>query len=495
MPSRQPGRRAIVVASIIGLAITLIWAATFRRLYLNAHPLGTWEQSACHDVVADAPATSGADDVWIAVHATVPYGFRGIASTREVMCAFRSSDGALLRRFVLQRPLPTPPSSPVITARLAHDVLYVEEGPDICAFSATTGSQLWCQTTQASGYPGELLVTDDAVLHKANGALEAFDPLTGAQLWHEDLGDALFLQTTTERHTFAVSTDTIYAGRNDPLSADPGKPDRRLMFCARAARTGEQHWCESLGVGTLGIAGVTVGQGIAFVVVSGPMGAQQTPPRLYGLRATDGTVLWQQQLDCNGAWAPLLAYAPDTSSTASSSLLVATPQCSDTTNTNPPFLGEILALGASDGTVRWRATPGTLLAVAVADSTVYLDTVEMRNGQSVATASDIFALRLSDASQIWHTHLSTPVTTLTLAGDMIYSLTGSAFYGGPLTPASIYALRRADGGELWQSTGCSAGLDPYFWHDHILRHEQSAPVWCHWLSAPPYTATVNPVLH
>lgn len=504
MPTRRPGRRAIIVASIIGLCIILIWAAAFRVLYVKTHPLGAWEESACQHTAPGVPAAQDGGEVLVGVAADVPLPSPGFiyratpyVSTREVICVFRSSDGALVNRFVLPFPryrydsrsgpnFNTPDDSqsgphyntPSVM-RQAHDTLYVATGEQICAFHITNGSQLWCQARQPSPTLGELVVNDNVLLLNTENTLEALDPSSGALLWHDTINDDVYrsLQGPVI-HSFAESNGTIYAEHIDSSSSDPAATNRRLALCARDERTGNPLWCQPLAPSDLSVAGVEVGGGSVFAYLSSTA-SNQSETRLYALRASDGKLLWQQPLECIGSTAPFMAYSPAADAAGGSSLLVALSQCK-APGGDPPFHNEVLVLRPADGSVQWKSTPASLLDVAVANGIAYLDTLESRNGQSVATVADIRALRLSDASPVWRARISSPVTRLALAGDTLYALTSPSASVTPSPSVSFIALRRTDGGELWQATSCGGQVDPLIWHDRLLGNEHGAPVWCHW---------------
>lgn len=496
MPSRQPGRRAIIVASIIGLCITLIWAATFRRLYLNTHPLATWEQSTCRDSAPDAANTPpSAGEVLVGVQALVPTGFRGVGfPTHLVMCAFRAGDGALVRRFLLPGRMSASDRNPTFSIlRQIGGTLYVSTNDGrICALHATGGELLWCQTTQPYAVSAELIVADDVVFNKTGSLLEAFDTHDGTPLWQTNLNDYTAYSQTHQAQTFVASAGKVYVGKRVPLSDNPVQGT--LTFCARAARTGIPDWCQTFGAGALSVTRVELGGDIIFAFVNDSSSTNQTIPLLYALRATDGTVLWKRQLDCASASPPLTAFIPDASASGNGTLLLAEPQCDGSVSFYQSLLRSLIALRAGDGAPRWTATPGVLTDLAVADGVVYLDTPEIGDGKSIVKATTIQALRIADASLIWRFRMPALSPRLTITGDTLLALTGPSVVPPPSYTPVVYALRRADGSELWQSTGCNANLDPYFWHDHILRHEQSAPVWCHWPAIDNYSQTLYPVL-
>ena len=497
MPTRQPGRRAIIVASIIGLIITLIWAATFRQFYLSTHPLGTWEQSTCRDTASDASNTSASDELLVGIQAEVPPGgFRGaLLATRTVMCGLRASDGALMRRFLLLgRERTTFNNFTFSPLWEVGDTLYITTNDGrICAIHATDGKQMWCHTTQQSSFSSELIVANGVVFRKSGSLLEAFDARDGTPLWNDNLNDGAYVPPQPHQpQTFVASGGSIYVGRNDPTSGGPA--DRAFTFCARAARTGTPNWCQTLGTGQFSIARVEQGNGIVFAFLDEQNSNQPITPHIYALRTSDGKVLWHRQLDCAGLVAPLMAFAPDANQGTNGTLLVATPQCDAGANDNLTVLRRLIALRPDDGTPLWTTTPGAVADLAVVDGVMYLDTVEIVSGESTVKATTVLALRVADASQVWHFRVTGLVPKLVLKGDTIYVLTGPYNLAALTYTQTLYALRRADGGELWQSTGCGAVVDPAFWHDRILQHEQGAPVWCHWLAGSNNTVSLNPAL-
>lgn len=492
MPTRQPGRRAIIVASIMGLCIILIWAATFRAIYLHTYPLATWEQSTCRDTISDASNTPPSDEVLVGIQASVPPGFRGAGiPTRAVVCALRISDGALVHRYLLPgRVASARPVNPSVgTLRQSGNTLYVYTyDGQLCAFHATGGEPLWCHTTQPYGGSAELIVADGVVFSKAGPRFNVLDAYDGALLWQENLNDNTY-SPSQQTQTFVVSGAKVYIGKNNLVPDNLAKST--FSICARAARTGSPDWCQPLGTGMRSLARVELGGDTIFAFVKD---TSPSPPVLYALRATDGNILWQRQFSCPGIWPPVMAYAPDVNASGRGVLLFGEPPCDGNASKLPDTPSKLLALRADDGTPLWTVTPGALAGIAVADGNVYLDIPEIANGESVVRATTIQALRVADASPVWRFRMPALTTRLVLTGDTLVALAGP-FSLAPASPVqSLYALRRASGAELWQSTGCNANLDPYFWHDRILRHEQSAPVWCHWLMANPYSVLLNPVL-
>jgi outer membrane protein assembly factor BamB len=493
MPSRQPGRRAIIVGSIMGLCIALIWVATFRVLYLNTHPLGAWEQSTCRDTAADVSNTPTTDAVLISVQGLAPPGgFRGAGiPTRVVMCALRTSDGALVRRFLLPGREGADTSNPIFSVlRQVGDKLYIAEGVGrICAIHVSDGERLWCHATQAPLYRSELIVADGVVFSKSSNLIEAFDARDGTPLWHDNLYNNINTETN-QAQTFAVSGGTVYVGRNDPTSGD--QTNGTLTFCARASRAGTIGWCRALGTGKLALARVELGDDTIFAIVR-DLNNQQTP-LLYALRISDGKALWQRQFDCASPWTLLTAYVPDANTASRGTLLLAKEQCGSNAGAYPSRHNDLLALRAGDGTPLWAATLGPLADLAVADGIVYLDSPEIVNGESAVRTTTILALRTVDASQAWRIRIPTLAPRLALTGNIVVALTGDFPVAATSPAQTMYALRRTDGSELWRSAGCDAPVDPVFWHDHILQHEQGAPVWCHWPAMYNSTGTLTPVL-
>jgi outer membrane protein assembly factor BamB len=117
---------------------------------------------------------------------------------------------------------------------------------------------------------------------------------------------------------------------------------------------------------------------------------------------------------------------------------------------DPPVeYGVLAALSARDGSLVWKqAVSFDLSSPLVSDGVIYLRTDTLQTRRAPATGT-LLALRAADGANIWRSPLDRLAYPVQLVDGVLFA--GSAVqHGDQEFELAVYALRAADGGELWQ---------------------------------------------
>jgi outer membrane protein assembly factor BamB len=265
-------------------------------------------------------------------------------------------------------------------------------------------------------------------LNTKDGTAYALRPTDGSILWQRriDQGGQNFAQEPTISHGivyFSSNNGSIYALRasdgallwHHALGGIPDQPVGSngtiiyigtLSGAVYALRTsdGSQVWRHSMSIPNAFVLAVIDGRVYAY------------SDGLYVLRASDGSVIWRNEMV----------------KFASRSLVVSNGKVYI-----PSLLTGIEVLRASDGLfLRLLPMQGELASA---------------NGNLYISGSEVYALRTSDDSTIWHVQSDCLTGRLSLSNGVIYmSVSLATSNSDSKIIASVCALRTSDGKQLWR---------------------------------------------
>lgn len=232
------------------------------------------------------------------------------------------------------------------------------------------------------------------------GPLYALNAAEGTERWRYDIRDYSFVPT--------VAGDTVYV------------PDSIGNIAALAAGDGSERWMAE--VGEVDAKAVAVDDDAVYVGID-----TSGNDNLIALDRTDGSRRWTFRAESD----PLAECDRDTEFCFDA--IRTTPTVHDVTVYVGTNDGWVVAVDATEGTERWRATTAesVLASLAVADGTVY----------AASTDGALYALATADGAQRWRTQLADGLNAEpAVAGDTV--LVGD-LEGG------VTALSTADGSERW----------------------------------------------
>lgn len=311
----------------------------------------------------------------------------------------------------------------------AHDLLYIASSDGIVlalraddgavAWKVETGGDPHCQPILANG----LLYVDEPDLLHDEGVLYAFDARTGAVRWkyaYQGITSSLLL-----------ADGILYAGAGS-ITRHQG-----AVFAIRAS-DGAQVWNRDFAPYEPTLVAMNAG-----VLFGGTVDGAQV-----ALRVGDGGIAWQTA-------SRAIASAPPTLS--GDTLYVA----SDV----------LLALNASDGSVRWQQSPPEHIAnhaPVVANGVVYVG------------SSTVYAFQASEGAPLWRTQIGNGMNAPVPVGDVVYA--------GSEQQNTLTALSASTGTPLWtHPTGYGVTLPVvvdetiYIGSDSIsaLRTRDGTSLWSH----------------
>jgi outer membrane protein assembly factor BamB len=339
-------------------------------------------------------------------------------------------------------PTPTGPRPPVplgvylstnfpqTTSGVGYDALY--------AFNASDGSQRWQHNT---GQNFEDVALGTSVIYLAvNGVIHAIDTSNNQELWHYKTGEQF--------------APLIADGR--AILALPDADQQHTQVLALDANTGATLWQTEVAADTLpdGIASPVGVVGVAggMIFLSGGGG-------LKALNETNGALLWNQKipggpLSVNqvsnglvyviggGSRATLLALNASDGSVRwqfpkSSGVTIVGEQTVVANGnvflvTEGPASAQVIALKGGDGSVRWQKPFQHEMV-----DTWFMD----QNGLYVGLQGTVQALNASDGSSKWQRQISTGFSGIGAAGD------GVAYSESP--HGGLVFFHTSDGSVLW----------------------------------------------
>ncbi|HEU5348081.1 MAG TPA: PQQ-binding-like beta-propeller repeat protein [Ktedonobacterales bacterium] len=362
----------------------------------------------------------------------------------------------------------TPSHASTMPSMAARDgVLYLSDG-DLYAMHARDGRLLWQTSIGGGAFVSPLTVQGNMVYVESSGTVYAVRLGNGQLAWHAAVGaglnallaygatvyvaagnaggvTALDASDGTVRwrsesefgadmaYALQIADDTLYVGTtfNRLLALNPADGKERWAYQDPSAQALSQP----------AIAGgnvyVTVRRAAASISGTGGIGARMVDT-VIALRASDGSPLWQRQLSVGQAAAPIAAFfGPLVSNDGSTVYAVA-----------GPTAGDVVALSAMDGRVRWQASgSNTLPALQTAgdgtDSTLY-------------TGSDsgvVTALHATDGRARWHAAVWQQSAILRFVATQ-----GTLYVATP--DGTCTAMDQNTGHVRWQAVGGDASLSP-----------------------------------
>jgi eukaryotic-like serine/threonine-protein kinase len=319
--------------------------------------------------------------------------------------------GGLLWRFQSQGPVRSSPT-------LAGDAVFVGSGDgNLYALDAHTGRERWRFAAGAAVSSGPA-VTSDAVFFTAlDGSIYAVARRDGKLRWRVRTGAEAALPWGHEGTDYYSSSLVVAAGLVIVGSGDGS-------VYALDAASGRQRWRVRTGGRVRS----------SPAVVDGTVYVGSFDGVFYTLDARTGAERWRYATE--GASLASQRYGYDRRSIQSS------PAVAGGTVYVGSRDGHLYALGASDGTLKWRyahdATSWAISSPAVRDSVVF---------EGSSDAHFFHAIRAGDGTELWrvetdHSVWSSPV----VAGSLVYMAEG-AYDGAGL--GAIHALDAATGEERW----------------------------------------------
>ncbi|MDE2482722.1 MAG: PQQ-like beta-propeller repeat protein, partial [bacterium] len=171
----------------------------------------------------------------------------------------------------------------------------------IVGIDATTGKRLWYASLDGSGTPTPAIVDGQLVNHDSTGELEVFDPTTGTERWHKNLG--------THAHASAITpispTAFVTAGDDPDDVVAMDVRSRKILW--RAPLPAD---ARSAGSTYLAYDGTRI-----FGMYFAPRAATEKAPyhatqRLYALDAKTGHTLWSADVASGVAQERFLSSIP-----------------------------------------------------------------------------------------------------------------------------------------------------------------------------------------
>lgn len=335
--------------------------------------------------------------------------------------ALRASDGRLLWQ--------TPVGAGALTSTLqfARGVLYIAADSVVSAVNTRDGTLLW-HTQVGSGLDTLLVDSSSGTVYDGGGGLTALRADDGSQLW----------QVSTQGSgitSMQLAGGTLYAATTDNRLLALGPADGRLRWSYQDPAIQALSWPTIVGATVYLAAQATA----ATTSTTGSIGVQMLES-VVALRANDGTTLWQRQLPIGlPPSAVENGLDPIVSNDGSTLYVVAGPSA-----------GDVVALGATDGIIRWQVpSDDTLLALLGADSsTLYTGGI----------SGVVSALSADGGTSRWRISLgqTSRVLQLSLERGTLYAATADG---------ACAALDPSSGRIRWHTSvgsgdAASAGLTP-----------------------------------
>ncbi|QBD80725.1 hypothetical protein EPA93_34050 [Ktedonosporobacter rubrisoli] len=353
--------------------------------------------------------------------------------------ALHANDGSLAWRY--DSDSYTPP--PTIVNGIAY--LATHKGL-VAALDARTGRELWHANFHAQGYSEGMLQIVDGVLYvdiseqnaygsnNPTSTLYALRASDGKQLWSHKAKSSLYIALIEHDMLYVDTSNGLLA-----LSTENGRP--RWQIPLDGSFTGPQLVLHNnvlyaletkvtLEGTPISSQGALLQSGLAGLLLSHIQPLQPQRPlktglsTLYALRADDGSVLWRHPLPAEHGsnWARDLHWGQD--------MLY----FSSFVDENK---GYVYALHANDGSLAWRYTSHRPFSSSIlAQGKLYL---------SANTDQDttVMALAARDGKLLWSHKLESTASYT----DPLYD--GTSLYVGTHT-GEIYALRLSDGSQIWK---------------------------------------------
>lgn len=357
---------------------------------------------------------------------TSPAEGRQLSDAREIVCVMNEANGALITHYDISATGVYLMTSSMIALSPDNSTLYVSSispqtaSTRLCGIGALSGTTLWCMNM--AGYIGQAAVDEHALYLAESYGLEALDPKSGAVLWQQPGVDLV------QRQPLALDGDYIYATTSDGIT-------NYDELCAWSIKDGKSAWCTHSYQDQI-IFQFSVDAGYATMSLR-----LASDVLVQGLRASDGTELWQKRL-------PNIVLEQTLNAGLSVYIEMGVGKSLDY---------QLLALDAATGASEWTRD----------DQKDVLYLVGGANGFAAVRAGTLLGfLPASSAS-------TQPAWQRTLSDGHISALVTQQsvdyFADGP------GALRLGDGKRLWQARFCASGSESAPMHD-----SDGATIWCHW---------------
>jgi outer membrane protein assembly factor BamB len=410
LPRRQPSPFGMAWRTVAAVFVVALLGAGFFALLRGMQRPGGHPTPTATPSPASATATSGASTpTTIPPQPPAPAGV--YVTAPGTLFLLNPSTGAIQKRYPFTWSSQGFPGTPLVVANgmvyfTYQSTVSTSSESDVVALSATSGALLW--RTQAAGQLMQLTEADGVLYGGTENGSDTFYALRasdGSVLW--------------TYHTPTLRPPAVVVGGMVYLMDQPANPTAQHVHALRAS-DGAQLWDTPLPQGCASADHAVVDAGMVFVACHMPFDmGQGGNGSVYGLRASDGKVLWHYTT--NGE--------PTTGLAAGSGLVYVCPGGKNAAGVNVTGL---YALDESSGAVRWQVANG--------DGSPEFDggTVYAGVGSSLAAFSPSRGTVLwtySVANQ--RIELGAPV----IAGGVVYDVLNE----------QVVAISAANGAVLWRS--------------------------------------------
>lgn len=357
----------------------------------------------------------------------------------------RARDGAVLWKYPLAIS-ETVPTAYRILASPTQDIVYVIASQTLLALKASDGHLLWSKSLD--GRAGTepvldhnrlyLLIWQDTVKFDNHTVLEAFDALSGKQLWHY-AHDSLF-------SSFAVANGSVYGAidLNSPPDTN-NKTHANFTLFALNAGDGSAQWSTHVeNPSVVSMSALTAADGKLFLDANALQSTHKqsvSQSALYAYNAANGAFLWHSpDLDM-----PLLVSSP----------LVVQQRVY-------VFQSALLALDEQSGKILWRYTDGVPEDIMATTSHQLIDLNRAEDGtthETMLNAIDGSFVSQATLAHLSATSISSPVPPSRITGPLgLEGLLSEQITYLLTTSGTCVAFDNQTGAKLWSvSIGKGSG--------------------------------------
>jgi len=402
-PSARSRRGGPRLQSLVAVLLVGLLLAGFVELF-----------AAHHRPVGSAATPSPQSPARTATPTVHPRGIVVLGSASGVVLGLRAADGSVLWRYQA--------SSSLAALVVQDQVVYFQtDKGDVAALRITDGTRLWHHDfSQDQGSPTDIFVDQGVVLVPDVRDTYALRATDGKILWR-------YLHTDTSlqgsllngfAEPLALGDGVAYININQPPSAS-GKGWSNSVKALRAT-DGRVLWQYDTGGDDAPYNAVVAG-GIVYVFVT-----SGTAPMFLALRAIDGHLMWSQRTTYSQQFVRLYPVNQAGLFLTTSNMLVCQRR-----------------LG--DGTLAWCTPPLVTMngSLVIMDGTVYVGVLLSNPAGGTERGYELLALRASNGTIRWRWYTRADNN---LVGEIYLGLSGVLYV---VTGHGIYALDGTNGAVVW----------------------------------------------